>query len=423
MKIKAKLAALFLSSYIFTAVSFGQAAKTNITSDNATGLASTQTFEGSRENIDLSTGNLDLQIPLLNLPGRHGANLSVTLAYDSKPLGSLSATWDPDNGIATYLFGPPGNPAGLPGGWRLNIPSLQTNIHTVSGPPGHNSACYQNFIVTTADGSSHTFANMAGCATTQTNSPFTVTANPSANVPVSSAYDSPDLLLDTSNSADIVLRGKADTSFHFFANLPLALANPQWPEGDPIYKIADQIVDANGNILTITVNNSNGGMVLTDTLGRTVTLASSGGASAPIDSISYLDSSGTKRTITLGYSNISPSYTFSLPSVAANAPLTVSGTQSALTSVTLPNGLAYQFTYNAALGELSKITYPTGGYTRYDYGTFTHYWQAQDALSIDAAAPADYREVTAKHVCRDPQGAVRPPVRTRLHIHLPSMAH
>jgi hypothetical protein len=76
-----------------------------------------------------------------------------------------------------------------------------------------------------------------------------------------------------------------------------------------------------------------------------------------------------------------------------------------LTSVTLPNGLTYQFAYNTALGELSKITYPTGGYTRYDYGTFTHYWQAQDLPSIDAAAPADYREVTAKHVCRDPQGA------------------
>jgi hypothetical protein len=44
VKIKTKLAALFLSGYIFTAVSFGQAAKTNITSDN---------FHGTRLDPDV----------------------------------------------------------------------------------------------------------------------------------------------------------------------------------------------------------------------------------------------------------------------------------------------------------------------------------------------------------------------------------
>ena len=67
---------------------------------------------------------------LLTLAGRHGANLNIGLTYDSKPLAALSGFWDEAQGAGVYNFGPPGDLAGLPGGWRLNIPVLQANIKT-----------------------------------------------------------------------------------------------------------------------------------------------------------------------------------------------------------------------------------------------------------------------------------------------------
>jgi hypothetical protein len=53
------------------------------------------------------------------------------------------------------------------------------------------------------------------------------------------------------------------------------------------------------------------------------------------------------------------------------------------------------------LGELIKITYPKGGYTRYDYGIFDVLWDDSVSLHCDHAS---MREVTAKHECRQPSG-------------------
>jgi hypothetical protein len=298
-------------------VCFSQTTRTNITSDNATGLAPGQTFGGSHENIDYSTGDLNIQIPLLTLAGRHGSNLSIGLTYDSKPLLSLNGTWNETEGHGDYTFGPPDDPAALPGGWRLNIPMLQANVHTILTPGPTNSACYKNFMVVTADGSSHTFANIAGCATTLKNSPFTVTPDNASNSTTATADDLPVLLLDTSNPADYVLRGKDGTSFHFFANFGLATASLTTPpviDADPVFKLPDEIVDANGNIITIT--NSNGNLIFTDNGGRVVTLTYGSlppNWSSVLNSVSYLDSSGVQRTITLSYSNFSFNYTLAQP--------------------------------------------------------------------------------------------------------------
>ena len=403
MKTNAKRAFLFYALVLALGVScLGQGVpQTNVTSDNAKGLLSSQTFGGERENIDLSTGNLDLQLPLLSLPGRHGFNLDITLIYDSKPLGALSGTWDPNQGNSFYTFGPDFTSAVIDqaGSWRLNIPVLQTNTHTVLNPTGPtNHACYQNFIITTADGSSHTFPNTAGCGDGLKNPPFTVT--PAPNTTPGRAYDLPDLELDTSSSADIVLRGKDGTAFHFFANLGLAPEDPEGQDGFPVYKMADKIVDTNGN--TISIANSNGNLLITDTLGRVVTLTFAP-ATGILNSVSYIDSNGKQQMITLGYGSGQVNYTFTNP-IPVNGPLSKSGTENHLTSITLPSGLAYKFEYNTSMGELSKASYPTGGYTRYEYGTFSHWWAASDIFNANASTAADYREITARHVCRDPQG-------------------
>lgn len=49
-------------------------------------------------------------------------------------------------------------------------------------------------------------------------------------------------------------------------------------------------------------------------------------------------------------------------------PTSLSGTQSHITEIQLPNGTSYQFQYDPSTGLLSKIIYPTGGYVRYVWG-------------------------------------------------------
>src|SRR6185437_9830669 len=107
------IASVFLSSIMLQ----GQAAKT---ADNSSGLTPGQTYGSAHENIDYSTGNLDLQIPLLTIPGRHGSDLHVGLTYDSKPLASIIGTWSETQGNRTYLLSTESNLARIPGGWRLN---------------------------------------------------------------------------------------------------------------------------------------------------------------------------------------------------------------------------------------------------------------------------------------------------------------
>src|SRR5713101_4346133 len=43
-----------------------------------------QTFLSEKENINLGTGNLNVHIPLLNLPGRGGHDFGISLSYNSQ---------------------------------------------------------------------------------------------------------------------------------------------------------------------------------------------------------------------------------------------------------------------------------------------------------------------------------------------------
>jgi hypothetical protein len=61
--------------------------------NDQTGVAAYQSFGGQRENISLATGNLNLQIPLLTIPGRNGHDMTIALEYDST-IWQLTSTYD-----------------------------------------------------------------------------------------------------------------------------------------------------------------------------------------------------------------------------------------------------------------------------------------------------------------------------------------
>jgi RHS repeat-associated protein len=303
--------------------------------------------------------------------------------YDSK-LATLNENLDPDTLNYNYWWSPSGG-----GTWNLGIPTLATtavDFGPSSGVTDRN--CYAVFVLTLGDGSQHNFANQAVCAgyTTQ----LGTFSYPRLNIPVTDSQDASFIRLDTTNASDIVAHLKDGTQIHFNMNLQIAKTIPSTLAQGPF-----KILDNEGNAITF-IWNANGASI-TDTVGRTITLASSSNGTST--TISYKDSNGNSQSILLAYSSFAYSYTANLPANSGPGP----GSFQQLSSITLPTGLSYTFQYNSTVGELSKITYPTGGYTRYDFGTFTNYWVFSGDQS--ANTPADFRELTARHVCRSALGS------------------
>ncbi|HYM76313.1 MAG TPA: RHS repeat-associated core domain-containing protein [Candidatus Dormibacteraeota bacterium] len=148
------------------------------------------------------------------------------------------------------------------------------------------------------------------------------------------------------------------------------------------------IEDPNGNKITTVAGLTT---TDTDTLGRTISLVG-----IPTTSIQYKDSNGTVRAITINYTSVTISCSLLYPSGWTQP----SGTLGRPSSVVLPDGLTYTFQYNGC-GDLAKITYPSGGYTRYDYDTQDYTQWVVFPDGTESAVATDI-QVSAKHVCRAP---------------------
>jgi hypothetical protein len=159
---------------------------------------------------------------------------------------------------------------------------------------------------------------------------------------------------------------------------------------------------------------------VTDLVGRAVSVQTSGSgfsgstklSSNAVIAVQYPDSSGTLRTVTIEMQTMQFTCTNSQgigsPGVPAevgsggylnsnNQVVLSMGPYSMPTAIILPNGLTYTFQYDSC-GMLRKVTYPTGGYTRYDYS-------AQEKLfGYDGGSTFTYyvNEISAKHVCPSP---------------------
>jgi len=347
-----------------------QSVPNQVNPSNATGTMPYNTYGGVRENINLATGNVNLQIPLLTLPGRNGHNLTLAVEYDSK-LWFVSH-WMDEFGVDHWFWESEWRQPALSGGtWRWNLPAMSAVETQVSSSFG-GVYCYTNFVITMGDGSKHWFKNKAYCYGWAPGG--TQVMRPQYQINVMDSNDGSYLRLDTTNTSDVVLHARDGTQTHF---------NPGYvPIGVEISVLANKIVDTNGNVISIS-----GG--ITDTLGRVVTFNTS--------SVSYKDSSGTTRTISLNYAPFSMHPVFVSP-----ASDWVSYNQNFLSSLVLPNGRSYTFQYNE-FGELTKITYPTGGYTAYEYDRFTFLRQGS-AVEPYAGIAADFREVVKRRVCRKATG-------------------
>ena len=320
---------------------FGQTAPTQIDSNSTTGPTPYGSFGGVHENINLATGDLTLQIPLLTLPGRNGFDLSVGLTYDSKVqiLNYMADPITPD--IWDYWWAPEERqPAveGWSGGWRLSVPVLQAINYDIGPGAGYSDQnCMEYFIVTMPDGRKAQFTNRAACS--GINSSQQIVAEPANNIPVSESQEGSFLRLDTTNPADVVLYEKNGTRHDFLTGWQYASHQPS-----PQFFAASTITDSNGNVISINSTPATSTALeinsITDSLKRIVTFTYN--SSKEFATISYKDSSGLSRTISFGYTTVPLTYTFANPPNSG----TCSGTgceEPRLTSISLPNGLGYNF--------------------------------------------------------------------------------
>jgi hypothetical protein len=126
-----------------------------------------------------------------------------------------------------------------------------------------------------------------------------------------------------------------------------------------------KITDRNGNFMSASVNGAETDWK--DTVGRTALKIISGSTSIQYE---YLDPSGGYQTTTVNLTSVSIKTNFGCNGVAE-----YTGTASLPTSVALPNGQTYSFSYEPTpghsgyyTGRLQKITLPTGGFYQYAYG-------------------------------------------------------
>lgn len=387
-----------------------------------TGAPPYSTHEAIREDIALASGDLHVYIPVFSLTGKGGQTFNLGWAADSHSInvqefdvadgwndyaGNLYpfvyADWVVSPEILGYVTVPH-----LRAAWQFQGDYAQgcsTGMNCQNFP----LFCNSNFTFRDEYGTSHSFTNDTSygyaLARDCSNTGQTGAQNLHTN-PVADSDESHGVKLDTSNPNDIVVWTKDGTAYHF-------PAVTTWPSGSIssgpevlVYYDFDfvKIVDRNGNTITNT-HNTNGSSTITDSVGRTITVGPAN------QSVSWTDSNGTPQTfsVTTG-GTAGPAVTTHATSCQfTNQYQSQYQTQGYLwngldignltnyataKNLSFPGGATYNVQFDQ-LGKITKVTYPSGGYSRYDYVDS----DPEFHLGALTCYAADYWEVSAKHVC------------------------
>ena len=411
------------------------------TANSVTGLPPYSTRDGVREVVNPATGSLSIRLPVLSLPQKGGRALNISMGYDNHSWG-LYETDD-----AAIDYGPCNNIAPISQvGWKSTVPQPFLSTHVILPhltasisymgaygtvvPPGSGGQCQgmtgiaqpfyalyctTNFTFTDWSGTSHSFFNSRDCSSTG-NNPAGAYSHTQL---VEDSSDASYLRLDVTNPNDMTVKTKDGTVYHFSGLNPGEANATITGNGDQristqFYYSADfvSIVDPNGNTI------SNSGVAITDTVGRVISVPTSG-----TESLSWKDSNGTQQTVSSATSGAPSSVSLPAPTCTFNTqdtPQNVSpypqeypiftGSSSFLNigfttqTITLPGtpSRIYTLEYDG-LGELTKIIYPGGGYTRYDFDTPSNVLVTFNTGNISCNTKV--HEITAKHVCRNSSGS------------------
>lgn len=416
LEVRVRAAALLSRGLVVFLLSIGctATAYTQVTNsaDNS-GVQPFQSYLHDKEVINPATGGLNMNIPLLHLRGRAGHDLDFAINYNNQSILGLGIgagpIIDPGTGLPVpdltqyYVgFGPtPGT-----GGWSNTMPAEQLQAF---------DTVWTNGVAQFYSGAPTLWGDHG--------EQITFGLAQKGRYPLSSVPQS----FAASAAAD-------DQGQDIVANL--SQTGPDifyFPDGRRLVSTGTAMydVDRNGNTITYTSG------AITDTLGRTVSLSPSvpGGSLSNnwmgLRSLQYVNSNSQTETIQFIYggSPAAQAVTLDEPTpgngwgwnpctylsaggcvqyVGTNGggsnSINLSQSPLALSAIILPNGQTYTFQYDG-YGDLIKVTYPAGGYTRYTYQKTLHGVPVQLG-GLDYEASVDVMQVAAKYVCT---AAVTPP--------------
>jgi RHS repeat-associated protein len=329
---------------------------------------------GPAETVNPANGSVSIRLPVI-LPISRGITLPFSFAYDTSGVsyvgllpttGYGSARWQSPSGAV--------NPW-TQGGWNHSVPTTSVTLLTWKtlvdgGPTKVTCQALVNFVFQDARGNRHNLG-LTDFSDFGNNGPCTLNSNdwPKGfqGQSVSQGGEGPILASIPGDGAMVAAPSVVDGDgvSYGFADLQ---DNGSW--------IASSVADRNGN--TITINSTFPTFNYVDTAGRTV-LQDSGFAVSP----ETLTVSGLAAPYTLTWTTLAqPTFTTAITTLygTCSSPAHTEGTQKAVSSITLPNGNSFTFTYDPAYARVNKITYPTGGYVRYVWGMNT---QAEWTRSTD----------------------------------------
>jgi RHS repeat-associated protein len=321
-----------------------------------TGTPPYGSFAGGPDVIDLANLNVHLAVPVLNKPGR-GMNFAYDISYDSSvwyPVGtSGSQVWTP-----VYNLGWRGNTEIATG--YLSSNETITDCWYTSGRvqyEGYELTQYSLFVYHDPWGVSHPFSG-----STKFYQPIHPggTCVPKSNTSITNAL--------ATDGSGLVLNVPTDTEYGTITSSSGKVITP--PAGIGVG--AGTAIDRNGNEISV----SNSG-VFTDTLGTTVmTVSGSGTASSPTK-LTYTAPSGASPYYQINYTNYTVATNFGITGITDYKSLSA---VPLVTSVALPDGSQYGFSYEATPGtcspyagttcvtaRIASVTLPTGGTITYAY--------------------------------------------------------
>src|SRR5229473_6535034 len=148
-----------LAALAYAISSHAQTPPTDLSTATNTGTNPYETYGGERENISFGTGNLNVPLTLLSLPGRNGHDLVVQIAFDSR-VWQLHGSFDQNSD--TYVVDWEKD-----GGWSHLLPTLFTDSIPITG-----AVCTGSYMLYLPDGSKQSFPTVRNqCVSNTTHLP------------------------------------------------------------------------------------------------------------------------------------------------------------------------------------------------------------------------------------------------------------
>jgi RHS repeat-associated protein len=291
------------------------------------------------ETVSVVNGSLSLRIHM-PMPQDRAINMPFGIRYDTNGV----IVYDSSSKASEYHY----LASPLADGWSYMIPQLtsQQVIGTTTGNGGNQVDCpYEtDFVFTTATGERHSLGMQD----------------------LDSVPDPACLTFEDPNGGDLYYQIGSDRIVHdslgndyiFNANF-----NGSW---------GPAVEDRNGNIVYFPlINGSLGGFNMFDTTGRKAVSASSFGDVYNGDTVTI---AGLSQPYKISWTGATPTVTLPVQLYNGGTPFnatitpTSTGPLAVISDLQLPDQTHYHFDYGN-YGLLSKITYPSGAWVAYDWGT------------------------------------------------------